>query len=222
VHHGDGTQEGFFNDSQVFFGSVHIKDMYPYEMKQKKQKEFESTRIVNRCYDGGALGFRDGWTYIIKKMIDFEPQLVLISAGFDGHKDDRFGGMLSEHDYEWATDVVMDACLKLNPLRPPPVVSVLEGGYNCEANAKCALRHVAALDRTRGSYALDDTTTSALDRTRGSYALDDTTTSAPVISRSSTATSEIYDLTKDTPEKPGEALLVMHPHLLLMPCHTDV
>jgi acetoin utilization deacetylase AcuC-like enzyme len=152
VHHGDGTQEGFKHDSKVFFGSAHIKDLYPFD--KKSTKVFESSHIVNRCYDRGAqsvLGFRKGWKYIIDKMIEFNPQFVFISAGFDGHEGDSYGGMLSEQDYEWATDVVMSACLQLNPLRPPPVVSVLEGGYNCEANAKCALRHVAALDRTRGS-----------------------------------------------------------------------
>ena len=97
------------------------------------------------------------WREVIDEMILFKPNLVIISAGFDAHHADPLGNCaLDELDYEWATDIVMEACEEIDQQRPPPVISVLEGGYDIEAIASSALVHVAALAKDRGPSMADD------------------------------------------------------------------
>ena len=81
-------------------------------------------------------------------MILFNPQLVIISAGFDAHDDDPLASCdLIEEDYYWATEVVLKACYIIDPELPAKCVSVLEGGYDIRALSASALAHVQALER---------------------------------------------------------------------------
>jgi acetoin utilization deacetylase AcuC-like enzyme len=107
-------------------------------------------RIVDRYLPHGAESvavFHKKWTEIVNEMIEFAPGLVIISAGFDAHKSDPLGGCdLLEADFYWATRLVMDACVEINPTKPIPCISVLEGGYNIGAITKSALIHCQALE----------------------------------------------------------------------------
>lgn len=87
------------------------------------------------------------------EMLRFAPELVIISAGFDAHKDDPLGGCsLEEEDFAWATQAVLDVCNKLNADNPVPCISVLEGGYNVTAIARSAVAHCEVLSRWAGSH----------------------------------------------------------------------
>ena len=106
-------------------------------------------RIVNRFIhagEGSRDEFRSKWAEVIVEMVRFSPRLVLISAGFDAHADDPLANCtLRDADYAWATAAVMEACRSIDAADPPPVISVLEGGYDLVATAASAAAHVQAL-----------------------------------------------------------------------------
>lgn len=165
VHHGNGTEEGFRDDPTLFYGSTHEKDNFPGTGSEPRTKgelalDERDRRIVNRYLHAGVGSqeeFRVKWREVIDEMILFRPNLVIISAGFDAHRADPLGNCeLDESDYEWATDIVMRACREINEKEPPPVISVLEGGYDIDAIAASALVHVAALSRGVKSASDDD------------------------------------------------------------------
>ena len=80
---------------------------------------------------------------ILPALAVFKPDFIIISAGFDAHKDDPLGQLgLTETDFAWATAAIMDAARTLCDGR---VVSVLEGGYNLDALADCVTAHVETL-----------------------------------------------------------------------------
>jgi hypothetical protein len=90
--------------------------------------------------------FHCKWVEVIEEMILFKPDLIIISAGFDAHDEDPLASCeLLDDDFVWATEVVMEAALRLNPHSPVPVMSVLEGGYDLPALASSALAHVNVL-----------------------------------------------------------------------------
>lgn len=74
--------------------------------------------------------------------------IYFLSKGFDAHDDDELSNAeLVEDDFEWATEEILKAGLRVNPQRPPKVVSVLEGGYDLNAISRCAIKHVEVLKR---------------------------------------------------------------------------
>ena len=167
VHHGNGTEEGFYEDETLFYGSTHEKDNYPgtgvdpSPFVGSQAKRAVDRRIVNRTLDPRngksryAAGddeysvrdqFRTKWTQVIKEMERFKPDFVVFSAGFDAHDADPLACCdLLEVDFVWATEIVLDACYRLNPTNPVKCISLLEGGYNVPALSNSALVHVLAL-----------------------------------------------------------------------------
>lgn len=154
VHHGNGTEEAFLNDGDLFYGSTHQKDCYPGTGKDPSpyvgalaKKEIHR-RIVNRLIRTGPTNrddFRKGWLEILQEMHRFAPQIVIISAGFDAHEDDPLAdSALIAEDFYWATEQVRAVCEML-PGDPVPVLSVLEGGYDLDAISASAVEHVRAL-----------------------------------------------------------------------------
>jgi acetoin utilization deacetylase AcuC-like enzyme len=149
VHHGNGTQEIFWSDANLFYGSTHQMPLYP---GTGARTETGVGNIVNaplRAGDG-SLQFRDAMkTRILPALDDFAPDLLLVSAGFDAHKSDPLGSLeLTEEDYVWATLYLMDAAHRHADGR---VVSVLEGGYDLRALASSVAVHVQTLMRGSGS-----------------------------------------------------------------------
>jgi acetoin utilization deacetylase AcuC-like enzyme len=138
----------------------HEKDNYPGTGEEPRMKgelalREVDRRIVDRYLNAGPgseAQFRIKWREVVEEMIRFRPDLVIISAGFDAHIDDPLGNCaLRECDFEWGTDIVMEACLEIDSHSPPPVISVLEGGYNIQAIANSAAAHVASLAKVRSA-----------------------------------------------------------------------
>lgn len=154
VHHGNGTEEGFVPDETLFYGSTHEKDNYPGTgveplAKGETAKSELHRRIVNRVLRRGPPSrseFRVKWLEILSEMERFRPDFVIISAGFDAHEDDPLADCwLVADDFYWATQQVWQSCAKICPKNPPPLISVLEGGYDLPAIAASASAHVKAL-----------------------------------------------------------------------------
>ena len=148
VHHGNGTQEIFWSDANLFYGSTHQMPLYP---GTGAASETGAGNIFNAPLQEGDGGpeFRNAMSTIILPALDaFGPDLLIISAGFDAHRADPLGGLnFSEEDYVWATLNLMDIAEKHAKSR---VVSVLEGGYDLRALAASVAVHVQALIRGTG------------------------------------------------------------------------
>ncbi|MBT4738987.1 MAG: histone deacetylase family protein [Rhodospirillaceae bacterium] len=144
VHHGNGTQDIFWNDPDLFFASSHQYPHYPGTGAADEKGEHNN--VVNAPLpagtDGG--GFRKAFEREILPALDsFAPDFVLISAGFDAHKDDPLSDMgLEEDDFFWATRQIMGIAHRQADGR---VVSALEGGYNLRALGASTAAHVKAL-----------------------------------------------------------------------------
>lgn len=146
VHHGNGTQEIFWNDPSVLYASTHEMPLYPGTGAPSERGEHGT--IVNaalRAGDGSDV-FRDAFeTAVLPRVDAFQPDLVIISAGFDAHWRDPLANInLVESDFAWATQKLMAIADRRAEGR---LVSILEGGYDLEALSKSTAAHVLALMR---------------------------------------------------------------------------
>lgn len=143
VHHGNGTQARFFDDPSLFYASTHQSPLYP---GTGSAHETGVGNIVNVPLPpmAGAQEFGDGFSRIILPALDaFRPELVLISAGFDGHRRDPLAQlMLDEADYAWVTEQLVEIARRHAGGR---IVSTLEGGYDLAALAASAAAHLRVL-----------------------------------------------------------------------------
>jgi acetoin utilization deacetylase AcuC-like enzyme len=145
VHHGNGTQEIFWSDSDLFYASTHQMPLFP---GTGARTETGVGNIVNaplRAGNGSA-EFRDAMRSVILPAVnDFSPDLILVSAGFDAHRNDPLGSLeLTEEDFVWVTLYLMDAAHRHCDGR---IVSMLEGGYDLKALGSSVAVHVQALMR---------------------------------------------------------------------------
>ena len=148
VHHGNGTQDIFWADGDLFYGSTHQMPLYPGTGASSETGVGNIFNAPLREGDGGP-EFRNAMSNIILPALDaFGPDLVIISAGFDAHRADPLGGLnFTEEDFVWATLNLMEIADKHAESR---VVSVLEGGYDLRALAASVAVHVQALIRGGG------------------------------------------------------------------------
>ncbi|HKG74397.1 MAG TPA: histone deacetylase family protein [Aestuariivirgaceae bacterium] len=148
VHHGNGTQEIFWSDPELFYGSTHQMPLYPGTGDRTERGVGNIFNAPLRAGDGSQQ-FRDAMkTLILPALDDFAPDLLIISAGFDAHRDDPLASLeLTEEDFVWATLYLMDAAHRHADGR---VVSLLEGGYDLKALAASVAVHVQALMRGSG------------------------------------------------------------------------
>ena len=140
VHHGNGTEallETYLDEGgeNIAYASVHQEGIYP-------GTGYKQNRFIYNCpllSGSGSADFRDSITYdIIPFAEKFAPDIILYSAGFDGHRDDPLAGLNYSHeDYAWVVDAFSSISRKQ--------VSILEGGYNLEALAISAHHHLKAL-----------------------------------------------------------------------------
>ena len=141
VHHGDGTENIFHDDPRVMLCSTFRHPFYPY-----CGADSGNSHIINVPLKAGASGgdFREAVTqYWMPGLESFQPQLVLISAGFDAHRDDDMGGLaLREADYAWVTEELKTLASRYAERR---IVSVLEGGYELHALGRSVLAHIKVL-----------------------------------------------------------------------------
>ncbi|MBL8643470.1 MAG: histone deacetylase family protein [Rhodospirillaceae bacterium] len=144
VHHGNGTQEIFWDDAEAFYASTHQYPYYPGTGGRAEKGAHGN--VVNVPLAAGSRGdvFRAGLRdEILPALTAFKPDFLIISAGFDAHKDDPLAQLgLTETDFAWATAALMDVAKTACAGR---VVSVLEGGYNLDALADSVTAHVQTL-----------------------------------------------------------------------------
>jgi acetoin utilization deacetylase AcuC-like enzyme len=152
VHHGNGTQEIFWSDADLFYGSTHQMPLYPGTGAANETGVGNIFNAPLRAGDDGSQ-FREAMRSIILPALDaFAPDLVIISAGFDAHHADPLGSLrFTEEDFVWATLELMSAA---DAHAAGRVVSVLEGGYDLAGLAASVGAHVQAL--MRGSAEFDD------------------------------------------------------------------
>lgn len=143
VHHGNGTQDIFWSDKDMFYGSTHQMPLFPGTGALSETGVGNIWNAPLSAGDDGSV-FRDAYTSrILEPLKNFSPDLVIISAGFDAHKHDPLGGLrLVEADFMWATAKLIEIADKTANGR---VVSMLEGGYDLEALAKSVGVHVRTL-----------------------------------------------------------------------------
>lgn len=143
VHHGNGTQAIFECDPRVLFVSSHQAPLYP---GTGAAHQIGAGNIVNAPLPPGSGSdeFRQLWEdQLLPRMYAFQPQLVLVSAGFDAHRDDPLADLrLGSEDYAWITSRLMDLARRHAGGR---LVSTLEGGYNLRALSASVTAHVGAL-----------------------------------------------------------------------------
>ena len=155
VHHGNGTQEIFWSDPDLFYGSTHQMPLYPGTGSVQETGVGNIFNAPLRAGDGGT-EFREAMSSVILPALDaFSPDLVIISAGFDAHHRDPLGSLqLTEEDFAWATLQLMEAAEVHCGGR---IVSVLEGGYDLQGLAASVGIHVQALMRGNADFSPEDT-----------------------------------------------------------------
>lgn len=147
VHHGNGTESIFLEDPDVLYVSLHERDIYPYTARDSERGRGagEGTNL-NISLPGGSDGevALRAWDEQVTPAVDaFQPEFILISAGFDARIDDPVGGLRwSDGTFSEMTRRCVDLAGKWCDGR---IVSVLEGGYNPAGQAFAAVAHVQAL-----------------------------------------------------------------------------
>jgi acetoin utilization deacetylase AcuC-like enzyme len=146
VHHGNGTQDIFSRDPDLFYASSHQYPCYPGTGVPSERGVADN--VVNAPLAPGDTGeaFRGVWeSKILPALERFAPELLIISAGFDAHAADPLAQLrLREADFYWVTQKLLGIADRSCPNR---VVSLLEGGYDLNALAASAAAHMRALMR---------------------------------------------------------------------------
>ena len=143
VHHGNGTQDIFYNNEKVLYISTHQYPYYPGSGSEKEKGKFNN--VLNIPLEAGTTAeeYLNAYEHVLKKLKEFKPEFLLFSAGFDAHIDDPLAQLrLNKEDFYQLTkrtlDVVKSFC-------NGNVVSILEGGYDLKALQDSTQRHVDAL-----------------------------------------------------------------------------
>ena len=143
VHHGNGTQDIFYNNEKVLYISTHQYPYYPGSGSEKEKGKFNN--VFNIPLEAGTTAekYLNAYEHVLKKLKEFKPEFLLFSAGFDAHIDDPLAQLrLNKEDFYQLTkrtlDVVKSFC-------NGNVVSILEGGYDLKALQDSTQRHVDAL-----------------------------------------------------------------------------
>lgn len=141
VHHGDGTEDIFHDNSKVMLCSTFRHPFYPYTGAESGNDHIINVPLAART---SGTEFREAVTQHWLPALDhFQPEFLLISAGFDAHYEDDMGGLaLKEADYLWITETLKQVAKKHAQGR---IVSVLEGGYALHALGRCVMTHVKSL-----------------------------------------------------------------------------
>lgn len=144
VHHGNGTQEIFWNDRNLVYGSTHQMPLFPGT--GARNETGAQNNVFNaplRAGDDGARFTEAFESVILPGLENMKPDLLIVSAGFDAHADDPLGGLaLVEKDFAWVTARLMEVADAHCNGR---VVSMLEGGYDLRGLAASCAVHVRTL-----------------------------------------------------------------------------
>jgi acetoin utilization deacetylase AcuC-like enzyme len=141
VHHGNGTEDIFLGEERVLFCSSFQHPFYPYRSSAPAPDHMVFSPLAA---GSGGTEFREAvsrdW---LPALEEFKPEMVLVSAGFDGHREDDMAGLnLVEADYAWASERIIEVA---NRDAGGRVVSLLEGGYALSALGRSVAAHVKVL-----------------------------------------------------------------------------
>ena len=143
VHHGNGTQDIFYDNENVLFISTHQYPYYPGSGSENERGKFNNIKNIPLPAGTGSEEYLNAFEYALKKLEDFRPEFILISAGFDAHEADPLAQFkLKTEDYYLITKRILDISKKFCNGN---VVSILEGGYDLKALQDSTKRHVDAL-----------------------------------------------------------------------------
>ena len=143
VHHGNGTQDIFYNNEKVLYISTHQYPYYPGSGSEKEKGNFNN--ILNIPLEAGTTAeeYLNAYELVLKKLKEFKPEFVLFSAGFDAHIDDPLAQLrLNSKDFYQLTKRTLEISKSFCNGK---VVSILEGGYDLKALQESSKRHVDAL-----------------------------------------------------------------------------
>jgi len=141
VHHGNGTEAAFSNDSRVLMCSIFQHPFYPFTGAENQAPNMCNVPIAARSK---GMVVREAIDLLwLPRLDEFKPQMLFVSAGFDAHREDDLGNLgLVEDDYAWITQQIRQVADKYAQGR---IVSCLEGGYNLSALGRSVVAHVRAL-----------------------------------------------------------------------------
>ena len=143
VHHGNGTQDIFYNDKNVLYISTHQYPYYPGSGSEKESGKYNN--VLNIPLEAGTTGneYLNAYEKVLDKIKEFKPEFLLFSAGFDAHIDDPLAQLrLSSEDFYKITKRTLEVS---KPFCNGNIVSILEGGYDLRALQESTQRHVDAL-----------------------------------------------------------------------------
>ena len=143
VHHGNGTQDIFYDNEKVLYISTHQYPYYPGSGSEKETGKFNN--ILNIPLEAGTTAeqYLNAYENVLKKLKEFKPEFLLFSAGFDAHINDPLAQLrLSSEDFYHLTKRTLEIS---KSLCNGNVVSILEGGYDLKALQESTQRHVDAL-----------------------------------------------------------------------------
>ena len=143
VHHGNGTQNIFYENDKVLYLSTHQYPYYPGSGTENEKGKFNN--IFNIPLEAGTNSeqYLNAYEHILNKINQFKPEFLLFSAGFDAHKDDPLAQLyLQTEDFYTLTKRTLELAKKCCAGK---VVSILEGGYDLQALQDSTVRHVDAL-----------------------------------------------------------------------------
>ena len=143
VHHGNGTQDIFYEDDKVLYISTHQYPYYPGTGSNNEKGKYNNILNIPLKAGTNSEEYLNAYNYVIKKLIEFKPEFVMFSAGFDAHKDDPLA-QLNLHSKDFY-EITRRTILATQKFCKGKVVSVLEGGYDLTALSESANEHVNAL-----------------------------------------------------------------------------
>ena len=146
VHHGNGTEDIFSDDEHVLMASIFQHPFYPYSGTEDPAPNMHNVPLAA---GSGGKELRRAVTEVWRPALEeFEPQLVLFSAGFDAHVEDDMAMLrFVDSDYRWVTEQVAEVARRHAQGR---MVSLLEGGYALDALGRSAVQHVRVLAGLNG------------------------------------------------------------------------
>ena len=143
VHHGNGTQDIFYENEKVLYISTHQYPYYPGTGSEKEKGKYNN--ILNIPLPAGTKSseYLDAYNHVLKKLQEFQPEYIIFSAGFDAHKNDPLAqfNLESKDFYEITKRTILATKKFING----KIVSILEGGYDLGALSESAHEHVKAL-----------------------------------------------------------------------------
>jgi len=143
VHHGNGTQDIFYENEKVLYISTHQYPYYPGTGNENEKGKYNNILNIPLPAGTNSKEYLNAYNYVIKKLKQFKPQFIMFSAGFDAHKNDPLAQFhLNSEDFYEITKRTILSTQKYSTGR---IVSILEGGYDLSALAESANEHVNAL-----------------------------------------------------------------------------